>query len=249
MTNVIVNGNVMDLRNVSKVYENHSGKYVALDNINLSASKGELVLLLGPSGSGKTTLLTIAAGFNKHTSGDVFLFGKNINEYTSKELQTARAEKIGFIFQAFLLIESLSVYENVELVLRFSNIISTKRRERTIDTLRKTGILHLAKKLPCQLSHGEKQRTAIARAFANDAEILIADEPSASLASEQGEEIIKLLHSYASVRNKCVIVASHDLRLIPLADRIIGIENGKITTAEHTADIKRKISQKHNSLY
>jgi putative ABC transport system ATP-binding protein len=232
MINQIENS-VIKLLGVSKVYANHSNKYFALENVNLTVSKGELVLLLGPSGSGKTTLLTIAAGFTKPTSGEVLLFGKKMQEYSQKNLQLTRAQKIGFIFQTFLLIDTLSVYANVELVLRFSKNKLSDKKEITCNALEKVGMLNLAKKRPGELSHGERQRTAIARAFANDADLLIADEPTASLESKQGEEIIRLLHSYVSELNKCVVVASHDFRLKPLADRIINIENGRIKSDEY----------------
>jgi putative ABC transport system ATP-binding protein len=181
------------------------------------------------------------------------LFAKNIENYSHSELQHIRAEKIGFIFQTFLLIEALNVYENVELVLRFSKKNSRSKRDRTFESLNKVGISHLAKKRPAELSHGEKQRTAIARAFANDADLLIADEPNASLGAKQGEEIISLLCHYASELNKCVIVASHDLRLKPFADKIINIENGRITSSEYPDKILENkksedlsLNQKHS---
>lgn len=226
------NQNIVDLKRVSKIYEAKANKTNALYEINFSAKRGELLLLLGPSGSGKTTMLTIIAGFNRPTEGIVYLFGKDINNYTQSELQLLRAEKIGFIFQSFLLIDALTVYQNVELVLRFSpsNRLNSKRN--ALDALSRVGILHLAARTPLELSHGEKQRTAIARAFANNADLLIADEPTASLETKQGEEIITLLHSYASEFKKCVIVASHDLRLKTLADKIYNIENGSIVNLE-----------------
>jgi putative ABC transport system ATP-binding protein len=232
MNSQIGNNSVVDIKCVTKIYDSNANKCIALNEINFSASKGELLLLLGPSGSGKTTLLTVTAGFTRPTSGDVFLFGKNITKYSTVALQLLRAERIGFIFQSFLLIDALNVFENVELVLHFSSKNKKDLRNRAFDALQKVGIPDLAKKFPKELSHGEKQRVAIARAFANDADLLIADEPTASLETKQGEEIIKLLHKYASELNKCVIVASHDLRLKYLADKIHYIENGKISN-EH----------------
>ncbi len=226
------NQNVVDLKNISKVYESNANKTGALTDVNFSGNKGELLLLLGPSGSGKTTMLTIIAGFNAPTSGKVCLFGKNIDKYSQSELQLIRAEKIGFIFQSFLLIDALTVYENVELVLKFFKRNRSNVKKQTREALNKVGISHLANKTPLELSHGETQRTAIARAFANNADLLIADEPTASLETQQGKEIIMLLHSYANEFNKCVIVASHDLRLKILADKIFYIENGIISKTE-----------------
>ena len=223
---------IVDLRNISKVYNSSPNKTTALTEIDFLARRGELILLLGPSGSGKTTLLTIIAGFNQPTTGTVNLFGKNIDNYKASDLQLLRAKKIGFIFQSFLLIDALTVYENVEIVLKFFNKKGNKQKRNTLNALNKVGIAHLSEKIPAQLSHGEKQRTAIARAFVNNADLLIADEPTASLETTQGEEIIKLLHSFANEYNKCVIVASHDLRLKAMADKIFYIENGKIEKIE-----------------
>lgn len=218
--------NVVSLKNVSKTYKSKFNTYDALSNVNFSCSMGELSLLLGPSGSGKTTLLTIAAGFNKNTTGETYLFGKNITDYSPKELQFIRARRIGFIFQTFLLIDALNIYKNIELVLKFSGIKKAFFKERINVALEKVGILHLAHKRPEELSHGEKQRASIARAFAADADLVIADEPTASVDIEYGEKIIQLLHLYASEFGKCVVVASHDLRLRPYADKIYSIENG-----------------------
>jgi putative ABC transport system ATP-binding protein len=224
--------NIVELKRISKVYDSRGCKTDALKEIDFTSRRGELILLLGPSGSGKTTMLTIVAGFNQPTDGNVYLFAKNINDYNQTELQQLRAEKIGFIFQSFLLIDALTVFENVELVLKFSqrNRYNTKRN--ALEALDRVGISILAQKFPNELSHGERQRVSIARAFANNADLLIADEPTASLETRQGEEIIRLLHSYASEFKKCVIVASHDLRLKTLADKIHHIENGIIVHSE-----------------
>ena len=223
---------VVDVRMVSKTYTSNMHSYAALKAVDITASKGELALVLGPSGSGKTTLLTIIAGFAAPTSGEIHLFGRNITHYTPRELQRVRAKRIGFIFQAFLLIDALTVYENVALVLRFAGVNHGSATSRAMDALASVDLAQLADKRPRELSHGEKQRVAIARAFANDADLLIADEPTASLESQQAEGIIRLLHSWASEKNKCVIVASHDLRLKRLADTIHVIENGRIRTEE-----------------
>lgn len=181
------NQNIVELKKISKVYESRGCRTDALKEIDFTSRRGELILLLGPSGSGKTTLLTIVAGFNQPTEGNAYLFQKNINDYTQAELQNLRAENIGFIFQSFLLIDALTVYENVELVLRFSRKNRFNSKKSTSHALSRVGILHLASKSTLELSHGEKQRTAIARAFANNADLLIADEPTASLETKQGE--------------------------------------------------------------
>ncbi|HSR18989.1 MAG TPA: ABC transporter ATP-binding protein [Ignavibacteriaceae bacterium] len=220
--------NVVLLNNVSKIYKTSGQSSTGVNNINFFAKKGELVLLLGPSGSGKTTLLTLIAGLLKPSQGKVFLFGKEIESYNEKELQKIRAGKIGFIFQTFLLIDALTARQNIEIVIRF--ILKSRKTAKEISDkiLKDLSIEHLSEKLPALMSQGEKQRIAVARAIANDADLILADEPTASLEVNQGIEIIKLLHSYAKNRNKCVIVVSHDLRLKNYADRIIYLEEGSI---------------------
>jgi putative ABC transport system ATP-binding protein len=199
-----------------------------IKNINFFAGKGELVLFLGPSGSGKTTLLTLIAGLIEPAEGDLFLFNKNITCYSKAELQKIRAEKIGFVFQNFLLIESLTGEENIRLVLKFAGANGRLADEKINYLFNRFGISYLLKKFPASMSQGEKQRVAVSRAIANDADLILADEPTASLELNQGYEIIELLNSYSKDEKKCVIVASHDLRLKEYADRIIFLEDGKI---------------------
>jgi len=223
---------VLHLSGVSKHYHSNGNTYSALQDIELTLFRGQLSLLLGPSGSGKTTLLTIAAGFVRPTAGTVDLFGSALAGYSTKTLQLLRARHIGFVFQTFLLIDALTVIDNVLLQLRFSGLKKPEARKRAVDALAQVGIADLAGKCPLELSHGERQRVAIARALAVDADFLVADEPTASLDMQQGENIISLLHSCASALNKCVLVASHDVRLRAYADHIHWLDNGRMS---HTA--------------
>lgn len=219
---------VVRLSNVSKIFGANENKTVALQNVSLDASSGELLLVLGPSGSGKTTLLTLIAGLLKSTSGTISLFGKNIESYSAKELQQIRAKRIGFIFQTFLLIDSLTVQENVGVVLRFAGETKKEANRQALLLLEQFHVEHLAKKFPRTLSQGEKQRVAVARAIANEGDLIIADEPTGCLESKQGFEIIQLLKSYSRDQNRCVIVASHDLRIGEFAERILRIEDGRL---------------------
>ena len=220
--------NLIKLENVSRTFGANSRETLVLDSISLEAVRGELLLLLGPSGSGKTTLLTLIAGLIKPTSGKVSLFDKDISQYSYQELQAIRAKHIGFIFQTFKLIDSFTVEENITIVGRFAGLRDKESKDRTDQLLNQLKINHLAKKLPSQLSQGEKQRTAIARATLVNTDIIIADEPTASLEANQGYQIIELLHHYAEEQNKLVIVASHDLRLKKFTNKIMYIENGKM---------------------
>ncbi len=219
---------VVRLSHVSKAFGTNENKTTALQNVSLDASPGELLLVLGPSGSGKTTLLTLTAGLLKSTSGSVFLFGKNIESYSARELQQIRANRIGFIFQTFLLIDSLTVQENVGVVLRFAGKTKKEANRQALRLLEQLHIEHLARKFPRTLSQGEKQRVAVARAIANQGDLIIADEPTGCLESKQGFEIIEILKSYSRDRNRCVIVASHDLRIGEFAERILRIEDGTL---------------------
>ena len=214
------------LINVTKIYEN--SEIPALRNVAFHSTCGELVLLLGPSGSGKTTLLTTVAGMLKPTSGEILLFGRKVHDYSVNDLQKLRARHIGFIFQLFYLIESLTVLENIMLVMKFAGLDKTVAQHRALGLLQRFGIKDLAKALPSNLSQGEKQRVAVSRALANNAELIIADEPTGSLSSHQGLLIIELLRDIAKSEEKSVIVASHDERIARYADRIYCLHDGTI---------------------
>jgi putative ABC transport system ATP-binding protein len=222
-------GPVTRLEKVTKIFNDSGQPTTAVREVSLEARRGEMVLLLGPSGSGKTTLLTLIAGLTRPTSGSISLFGKNVEEYSATELQSLRAERIGFVFQTFLLIDSLTATENIEIVLRFNRKRRAERAAKTRALLGELGIEHLARRFPRAMSQGEKQRVAIARAIANDAELLIADEPTGSLETRQAVDIIALLHGQAKTRNTTVIVASHDLRLKEFADRTLRLQDGMIS--------------------
>jgi len=223
---------VVQMTDVSKIFGTNEHRTAAVRNVSLRASCGELVLLLGPSGSGKTTLLTLAAGLVKPTSGTVSLFGKDVESHAPGELQRLRALRIGFVFQNFHLIDSLKVIENVALVLRFAGKRRAQAKGIARTLLEKFHVGHLASKFPSTLSQGEKQRVAVARAIANGAELIIADEPTASLETKQGFDIIRLLHDYAKKQNRCVIIASHDLRIVEFSDRVLRLRDGMLTSAE-----------------
>jgi putative ABC transport system ATP-binding protein len=211
---------------VSKRFADGRAGTAALQDISFAAEAGSLHLFLGPSGSGKTTLLTLMAGLQRPTSGEVILFGREVESYGARALQTLRARALGFMFQEFHLIDSLSVQQNVSLVLRFAGSTRLESRRRVLSLLNQLGIAHLKDRFPVHLSQGEKQRVALARALANHAALVIADEPTASLESTQGLEAIQLLGDYAHREGHCVIVASHDLRLARHADSVHHLDDG-----------------------
>jgi putative ABC transport system ATP-binding protein len=219
---------IIQLINVTKSYNGSGQGPVALRDVSFAAQTGEMVLLLGPSGSGKTTFLTLMAGLQPATSGEVYLFGKHINEYSTGELQKIRAKRMGFIFQNFNLINSLTVIQNITMVLHYGGSDRKTANKTAMDYLRNLGIEKLSDSLPAKVSHGEKQRAAIARALVNGAELIIADEPTGSLSSSQGMEIIELLQKSCKDESRCVIVASHDERIIKLADRVLYLNDGEL---------------------
>lgn len=216
------------MNGVTKIYNHGTNEFPALNHVSFQAGAGELILLLGPSGSGKSTMLTLLAGLQGPTEGSIHLFGKNIRAYSPREMQTLRARKIGFIFQTFHLIDTLSVLENVMLVMRFAKMDRRESRDRAMCYLERFGIDRFAGASPVHLSQGEKQRVAVARALSADAKLIIGDEPTGSLASEQGMEIVRLISESVKTENRCAILASHDERISFFAHRVIRLRDGRI---------------------
>ncbi len=218
-----------ELIGVTKVFSRSGNEVAALNNVTFSISLGEMVLLLGPSGSGKTTLLTLLAGLQQPTNGEVLIFGKRVHDYRPSELQQIRARKMGFIFQTFCLLDSLRVIDNVTIVMKFAGIPNNTAREHATECLDRFGIGHLKNEYPGKLSQGEKQRVAVARAIAAGARLILADEPTGSLPTEQGMAIIEFLHQSVATDNISVVVASHDERISGYADRVHHIRDGVLT--------------------
>jgi putative ABC transport system ATP-binding protein len=221
-----MNSILAEMSEASKIFHRSGVKTAALNNVSFKAHAGELVLLLGPSGSGKTTFLTLLAGLQRPSSGNITIYGKNVLDYSFRELQVLRARHIGFIFQTFYLLDSLTSLENVMLVLKFAGFGKNEARLRAEEFMGRFEVKHLMNAFPKTLSQGEKQRVAIARALANGAELILADEPTGSLATQQGMAIIQFLKNAAKSENRCVIIASHDERISHFADRVLRLSDG-----------------------
>ncbi len=223
-----MNAPVVELKHTWKTYQAAGRGTVGVMDVELTVEGGKLVLLLGPSGSGKTTLLTLMAGLVAPSSGTVAIGGRRLDRLSPVELQRLRARDIGVVFQAFNLIDALTALENVALVLQFAGNGRREARAAAGTVLAGIGIGNLGAQLTSQLSQGEKQRVAIARAIANRPVLLLADEPTASLDSGHGLEIIEILRRYARDSQAAVVVSTHDPRLADFADQILHISDGKM---------------------
>ncbi|MBC8144288.1 MAG: ABC transporter ATP-binding protein [bacterium] len=220
------------LDSVSKRFVHAGGLTHAVRDVSLAGDRGEFIALVGPSGSGKTTLLSLLAGLLEPTSGRLQLFGNDVSMLSSKQLQRLRAARIGFVFQNFQLFDPLSVEENIVMVQRFNRVSKYDARRKAATLLDMLEIGHLARKWPDQISQGERQRVAIARAIANNPALLLADEPTASLESRQGFEIVQLLRRCADEMGCCVVCATHDLRMSEHAVRTVRIEDGCVVSQQ-----------------
>lgn len=219
---------VIELKKVQKVYGKGAARVQALKNINFVANQGEVVLIMGPSGAGKSTFLTIAGSLQKPTSGQVFVSGQDIAKISLKESNSLRLNKIGFVLQAYNLVPFLTVKEQFELVDRVKKQGNIKQ-ETMQKLLKQLGITDLINKYPSELSGGQQQRAAIARALYANPEVLLADEPTASLDSENVDEVGKLFKNLAKDYNKAVILVTHDPRLEKYADCIYEMMDGEMS--------------------
>lgn len=219
---------VIELKNIKKVYGKGNAQVEALKNINFKADKGEVVLIMGPSGAGKSTFLTIAGSLQKPTSGEVLINGEDISDFSAKKRNELRLNRIGFVLQAYNLVPFLTVEEQFTLVDKVKKQNNLSRDELN-DLLKQLGITDLVKKYPSELSGGQQQRAAIARALYANPEILLADEPTASLDTKNVEEVGQLFKDLAKKRDKAVMLVTHDPRLEEYADHIYEMMDGQMT--------------------
>ena len=218
------------IENLSKGYSEH--QVVALSELSLVIEKAEFVALMGPSGCGKSTLLNLLAGIDKPTSGKIFIGDKESSSMTDDELTRFRRDKIGFVFQFFNLLSTLTAAENVALPLELSGKFSRKQiTDRCSELLEKVGLGHRQNFYPSQLSGGEMQRVAVARAIVHNPELIIADEPTGNLDTESGANILELFRTLCREGGHTAIMATHSLEAAALADRTIRMKDGKLLEA------------------
>jgi len=225
---------ILELHRVKKEYKRGPENVIGVEDISLSVKKGDFVIIVGPSGSGKTTLLNLMSGMDRPTQGDVIFERRNLRDLTEESLTEIRREKVGFVFQFFNLVESMTVLENVMTpLLPDENLPDKEIENRALNALSVVGMIEKKDRYPNELSGGEQQRVAIARAIVTDAEIIFADEPTAQLDEENAERIIEILARLNRQKGATIILAtaSRELanRLRDIATKIVTLQQGKIT--------------------
>jgi putative ABC transport system ATP-binding protein len=220
-----------DLRSVSRVYGERANSVRALRDLDLTVHDGEFLVVAGPSGSGKTTLLQLLGGLDRPTEGEVLFDGRDLANLGDGELTALRLRTIGFVFQQFNLIPTLTAAQNVEVALAPRGLDAAERRAAVQRALASVGLEGRADHLPSQLSGGEQQRVAIARALANEPRVVLADEPTGNLDTATGEEIVELLRSLSNGGGRTVIVITHDPQVAEAAPRVVRLRDGALEEA------------------
>jgi putative ABC transport system ATP-binding protein len=221
---------MISLESVSKNYRMGEVTVHALRDLDLSINQGELIVLLGPSGCGKTTTLNLIGGLDTATSGNVMVKGENISDYDEKALTIYRRNKVGFVFQFFNLVPTLSAAENIEFSLALDN--GGNLRQRSLDLLAMVDLRDRADHFPSQLSGGEQQRVAIARALANNPPVLLCDEPSGNLDVDTGQHVLQVIRDMNQHEGATVLLVTHNAAIAPMADRIVRLHNGAVADIE-----------------
>ena len=218
---------IVQFENVSKIYKSGDHELRALDGVSFTLDEGKFVVILGPSGAGKSTLLNLLGGLDSPEEGTITVSGSDISKLTDNELADYRASTVGFVFQFYNLIPTLTVYENVKLVSEISkNALGAK------DMIDKVGLLDHLNNFPSELSGGEQQRISIARALCKNPKILLCDEPTGALDSQTGVMVLKLLLDMARNYGKTIVIVTHNQNIAKMADVIIRVKNGKIRSVE-----------------
>jgi putative ABC transport system ATP-binding protein len=220
---------MLEVKNLVKTFNAASGSVTATDDISFTVSDGEFAAIVGRSGSGKSTLLALLGALDKPTSGSIVVGDKDLTKLNDHELIRYRGQTIGFVFQSYNLIPSLSALENVMLPMEFAGVPKSQRVKRAEELLGQVGLeADQIRRKPARLSGGQQQRVAIARALANKPQLILADEPTGNLDSETGRRIFDLLHTLSRTMRTTIVVVTHDLEIAGKADAIVKLEDGKL---------------------
>ena len=231
--------NVVTVRNLTKIYQQGEINVTALKNISLDIRSGEFLALMGPSGSGKSTLLHIIAGIDRPTSGQCLVQGVDVTQLNESELADWRNQNVGFVFQTFNLIPVLTAFENVELPLLLTRLGGRERRKLAMTALELVGLADRAKHLPKQLSGGQEQRAAIARALVTDPNLVVADEPTGNLDSQSAQEVLQILQVLSRSAGKTVIMVTHDPKAAAFGSRSVHLEKGELADGDASSSVDR----------
>ena len=222
---------VVEAVNLCKAYEIEDSSIDVLQDINLTVQQGQFVAIYGPSGAGKTTLLNLISGIDKPTTGKISVFGADLDEQDEDFLANYRCNQVGFVFQSYNLVSTLTVAENIAFPLEWRRASSEEIQKRVAELVETLGLQHRVNHFPAQLSGGEQQRVAFARALANNPPLLLADEPTGNLDTKNGQKILQILQALKD-EGKTIIVSTHDAEIMTIADLKFFLEEGKLAT-EH----------------
>ncbi len=231
---------ILKVKNVEKYYGSRNALTKAVNNISFDVSKGEFVAIMGASGSGKTTLLNLISTIDKVTSGNIYVDNEDITKLKGNKLNTFRREKLGFIFQDFNLLDTLTGYENIALSLSIQNIKEKEIKKRIEDIAEKLNIKKILNKYPYQMSGGEKQRIASARAIIINPRLILADEPTGALDSKSSRQLLDSFEYLNKELNSTILMVTHDTFSASFAQRVIFIKDGKIFNEINKGDLTRK---------
>lgn len=232
---------IIKVENLSKIYTMGQEKILALDNVSIGFENGKIYCLLGTSGSGKSTLLNMIAGLERSTKGSIVFKGKHIEKMSEEGLAIFRQKYLGFVFQSYNLLPTLTALENVMLPLVFMGYKKSEREKRAFSVLKEVGLEKRIKHKPSEMSGGQQQRVSIARAFVNNPEIIFADEPTGNLDTKTTYEMMNLITSKVREHNQTLIIVTHDLEISEYADEIIYLKDGHIIKTEINENPKKEV--------
>ncbi|MDE3259575.1 MAG: ABC transporter ATP-binding protein [Gemmatimonadota bacterium] len=232
---------VVRTQDVKKVYEMGDVRVSALKGVDIEIEQGEYISIMGPSGSGKTTLFNMVGGLDKPSDGKVYIDDVDVAQLDAYELAWLRCRKIGYIFQTFNLIPVMTALENVTLPMVFAGLTSDEARDKGVELLNKVGLGDRVSHKPFELSGGQQQRVAVARAFANDPALILADEPTGNLDLRTGTEIIELLRQMNKDSGVTVVSATHDHKMLSVSDRVVWVRDGRVDRVVNRDELKIEV--------